>query len=358
MRQRSVRRHLILLFSVTLLLALATGAVAIGFPGGTFFDDDGNTHEGAIEAIADEGITKGCNPPQNTNYCPDDPVTRGQMAAFLVRALGYTDNGGGDLFSDDDGSTFEADIDKLGTAGVTRGCNPPANDRFCPDDLVTRGQMAAFLVRALGYIDDGGGDLFVDDNGSTFETDIDKLGTAGVTRGCNPPANDRFCPQDFVLRDQMASFLSRGLELSVSAPLDRVDSTNGPKVNMLEIAGGQGCDATSWVEQRTDVCSASASIAPGQPFYVEHGWGREDWSSESPAEQLAFISDSTRFDLFLNGQQLALFEEFLVENDQANKGFRFQFYGNLSQTTHRLVGEWVEDDFVELRVILDLDITP
>ena len=72
------------------------------------------------------------------------------LAAFLVRALGYTDDGGGDLFTDDDDSIFEADIDKLATAGVTRGCNPPVNDRFCPGSNVTKGPMAAFLHRALG----------------------------------------------------------------------------------------------------------------------------------------------------------------------------------------------------------------
>ncbi|MFP3915514.1 MAG: S-layer homology domain-containing protein, partial [Actinomycetota bacterium] len=83
-------------------------------------------------------------------FCPDDPVTRGQMAAFLVRALGYSAAGAGNLFGDDNGSVFEADIDRLATAGVTRGCNPPQNDRFCPDDPVTRGQMAAFLNRAMG----------------------------------------------------------------------------------------------------------------------------------------------------------------------------------------------------------------
>ncbi len=144
-------------------------------------------------------------------FCPDDFVTRGQMAAFLVRALGYTDNGGGDLFIDDDGHTFENDIDKLGTAGVTKGCNPPDNDRFCPDDRVTRGAMAAFLVRALGYTDNGGGNLFIDDDGSTFENDIDRLATAGVAKGCNPPVNDKFCPDDFVTRGQMAAFLHRAL---------------------------------------------------------------------------------------------------------------------------------------------------
>ena len=71
------------------------------------------------------------------------------MAAFLVRAMGYIDDGGGDLYTDDDDSVFEGDIDRLGTAGVTRGCNPPQNDRFCPKANVTRGQMAAFLHRAL-----------------------------------------------------------------------------------------------------------------------------------------------------------------------------------------------------------------
>jgi hypothetical protein len=115
-----------------------------------FTDDDGSIFEADIIWLAETGITKGCNPPDNTMFCPTDPVTRGQMAAFLVRALGYTDNGGGNLFTDDDGSVFENDIDKLGTAGVTKGCNPPDNTMFCPDAVVTREQMAAFLHRALG----------------------------------------------------------------------------------------------------------------------------------------------------------------------------------------------------------------
>jgi len=102
-----------------------------------------------IRWLADTGTTKGCNPPENTEFCPDALVSRAQMAAFLVRALGYTADGGGNLFTDDDTSIFESDIDKLATAGVTYGCNPPANDEFCPNQFVTRGQMAAFLYRAL-----------------------------------------------------------------------------------------------------------------------------------------------------------------------------------------------------------------
>ncbi len=52
-------------------------------------------------------------------------------------------------FRDDDGSVFESDISWLADTGITKGCNPPVNDRFCPDEAVTRGQMAAFLTRAL-----------------------------------------------------------------------------------------------------------------------------------------------------------------------------------------------------------------
>ena len=72
------------------------------------------------------------------------------MAAFLVRALSLPTVGGTYDFVDDNDSVFESDIERLAAAGVTAGCNPPANDRFCPDNSVTRGQMAAFLARALG----------------------------------------------------------------------------------------------------------------------------------------------------------------------------------------------------------------
>jgi hypothetical protein len=176
-----------------------------------FIDDDGHIFETAIEWLDAQGITSGCNPPLNNRFCPNDRVTRGQMAAFLVRALDYGTIGN-DYFIDDNGSIFENAINRLRTAEVTLGCNPPANNRYCPNDFVTRGQMAAFLVRALGYTDAGIGDWFVDDDSSVFESAIDKLRTAGVTLGCNPPVNNRYCPDDFVTRGQMAAFLKRALE--------------------------------------------------------------------------------------------------------------------------------------------------
>jgi 2-keto-3-deoxy-6-phosphogluconate aldolase len=132
------------------------------------------------------------------------------MAAFLTRALNLP-AAPTDYFTDDDTSIFEDDINRLAQSGITRGCNPPDNTNFCPEDTVTREQMAAFLVRGLVYTDNGGGDLFTDDDASIFEDDIDRLATAGVTRGCNPPANTHFCPTNTVTREQMAAFLHRAL---------------------------------------------------------------------------------------------------------------------------------------------------
>jgi hypothetical protein len=178
--------------------------------GGPFADvPSSHTFASDIAWLAKEGITKGCNPPSNTQYCPDGHVTRGQMAAFLVRALGLTKGGGTNRFTDDNGSVFETDINKIAKAGITQGCNPPSNTRFCPDSRVTRGQMAAFLVRALGLTKGGGTNRFIDDNGSVFETDINKIAKAGITKGCNPPSNTRFCPNSYVSRGQMAAFLRR-----------------------------------------------------------------------------------------------------------------------------------------------------
>ncbi|RLE26459.1 MAG: hypothetical protein DRJ50_00850 [Actinobacteria bacterium] len=175
-----------------------------------FIDIAGSVHYDSIVYIWEEGITKGCNPPTNSRFCPDSGVTRGQMAAFINRTLDLP-AATEDYFVDDDESVFEGDINRIAASGITMGCNPPDNDRFCPDSTITREQMAAFLVRAFGYTDAGEGDLFTDDDGSIFETDIDRLATAGITKGCNPPSNTRFCPSQTLTRAEMATFLYRAL---------------------------------------------------------------------------------------------------------------------------------------------------
>jgi subtilisin family serine protease len=163
-------------------------------PGSTFADD--------IMWAAAEGLTAGCT---TRSFCPDSFVTRAQMAAFLSRALDLPDTST-DAFDDDDGSVFEADINRLAAAGITAGCRV---NSYCPGEPVTRAQMAALLVRSFDLDAGGGSDVFVDDDGSIFEADIERLAAAGITRGCNPPAADRYCPEDPVTRAQLMAFLRR-----------------------------------------------------------------------------------------------------------------------------------------------------
>jgi len=174
-----------------------------------FSDIVGSVFTISINWIAGSGVTRGCNPPDNDEFCPTEPVTRGQMAAFLNRALDLpisSESG----FTDIEASPFVGDIEAIATAGITMGCNPPENDMYCPGRVVTRAEMAAFLNRAFD-LPSGSGSGFTDIAGSVFSDDIEALAVAGITRGCNPPDNDMYCPNEPVTREQMAAFLYRAM---------------------------------------------------------------------------------------------------------------------------------------------------
>jgi hypothetical protein len=184
-----------------------------GDDSGRFLDDDRSVHETSIDGIAELGITTGCNPPYRTNYCPKRSLSRAETATVLVRALDLPAADHPSGFVDIGGSVHAANIDALAAAGITKGCNPPANDRYCPSAPINRGEMATMLVRAFGMTAaDGYEAVFVDIASSVHAANIDVLASNRVTLGCNPPDNDRFCPHAQVTRAQSASFLLRALE--------------------------------------------------------------------------------------------------------------------------------------------------
>ncbi len=158
---------------------------------GTFTED--------IAWVKEQGIALGCNL-EGTLFCPDDLVIRGQMASFLSRALELP-KAGRDYFKDDGQNTHEDNIDRLAEAGISNGCG----DRiFCPDDYVSRGQTATFLVRAL-ELEPIPGDVFSDVSGP-HEPNINALAAAGITNGCD---ETRFCPKQPVTREEVAAFMHR-----------------------------------------------------------------------------------------------------------------------------------------------------
>jgi hypothetical protein len=174
----------------------------------------GSTHESAVDCITWWGVTLGAG----GRYAPAAGVTRGQMASFLARAVlnsGGTLPPAGDPFSDDDGTTHEQSIGRLAAAGLVQGTG---GGRFSPEALVTREQMATFLVRALrhrtGAAAPAGQDWFFDDTGSAHEANINAAATAGLASGNGFGA---YSPKAMVRRDQMGTFLARLLQSFVVA---------------------------------------------------------------------------------------------------------------------------------------------
>lgn len=164
-----------------------------------------NTHHDAIYAIRDAGVTEGCG---GGRYCPQESVTRGQMATFLVRALDLPLRPYQGTFSDVPAShTHARAIEALARAKVTGGCG---GDRYCPGDDVRRDQMASFLARAYRLSVPSDTAIFSDVHGGTHAPNIAAVAAAKITGGCG---GDRYCPGNDVRRDQMASFIARAMKL-------------------------------------------------------------------------------------------------------------------------------------------------
>ena len=190
--------------TTTTTLDVLGGAVAAppAYPVQSVFNDLGDSKlVGSIQWIYDEQITNGCS---QTRYCPVAPVTRGQMASFLARAMNLPP-ATTDYFTDDNGQMHEADINKIAEAGITGGCEP---NKFCRLQSVSRAQMAGFLLRALDLAP-ATKDYFTDDDNQTLESSINALAEAGITGGCS---SDRYCPRSAVSREQMAAFLLRAFK--------------------------------------------------------------------------------------------------------------------------------------------------
>ena len=169
-----------------------------------FIDDDGSIFEKDIEWLFAEGITFGC-PGAGPIYCPNNSVSRAQMASFLVRAFDLPAVTG-NRFSDVAG-VHTANINALAEADITLGCNP-GGTLYCPTEPVTRAQMGSFLARAL-ELTPIPGDVF-DDVAGIHEDNINAIAALEITKGCNP-GGTLFCPTNPVTRGQMAAFLHRAL---------------------------------------------------------------------------------------------------------------------------------------------------
>jgi M6 family metalloprotease-like protein len=191
---------------------------AVQISGGTFADVPGTYWAWSdIERVYKAGLTGGCG----TNplvYCPNNPVTRGQMAVFLLKGIygpAYTPPpASGTVFADVPAShPFAAWIERLFIEGISAGCG---NGNYCPSDSINRAQMAVFLLKArhgTAYVPPAVG---VSTGFSDVPTThwaaawIKQLAAEGITGGCSA---SNYCPEQPVTRAQMAVFLVRAFDL-------------------------------------------------------------------------------------------------------------------------------------------------
>lgn len=210
------------------------------WPASDWSDQPTIYYQSWVDRLAAAGVTGGCGSTvidlgvvtdfTYRYYCPENNVTRAEMAIFLLKSKyygqGYTPPPAvGTRFDDvipGDGILDWADdyIEELAVEGVTGGCSadPPL---YCPNARVTRAQMALFLLKAKygsGYsVPPASGTRFDDvipgDGILDWADDyIEELAAHGITGGCSasPPL---YCPSAFVTRGQMALFLVRTFDL-------------------------------------------------------------------------------------------------------------------------------------------------
>ena len=174
-----------------------------------------------IENLFHNGVTAGC---WEDSYCPDQPVTRAQMAVFLLKGEHGSAQAPPDcsstVFTDEPcpGGPFVDWVNQIASEGITAGCG---DGKYCPDDPVTRGQMAVLLLKG----EHGGSyapsacvaTVFIDVlcPGAQFVDWINQLASEGVTGGCG---DGKYCPDDPVNRGQMAVFLVKTFGLLLYGP--------------------------------------------------------------------------------------------------------------------------------------------
>jgi hypothetical protein len=172
-----------------------------------------------VETLLHVGVTAGCT---TATYCPDGSTTREQMAVFLLRARdggGYTPAPCTTApFPDVPcSSPFAPWIQDLVARGITAGCG---GGLYCPTSPVTREQMAVFLLKTLEGASFTPPPCttapFADvPCSSPFAPWVQELVARGVTAGCG---GGLYCPTDPVTRGQMAVFLTKNFDLTLYGP--------------------------------------------------------------------------------------------------------------------------------------------
>ena len=214
---------LVVVAMVAAVLGAAT-SVAVAQEGAPYSDVPPDTYYAEpVSTLAAAGVFVGTE--CDEGFCPGDDIDRATVAVWTVRILDGADPwpAASQRFGDVDAAhPHVAFIERLAALGVTKGCGD--GSVFCPDRTTTRAEMAAFLSRAFG-LDEGPDPGFSDvPSDAWYAASVAKLAASGITKGCE---DTMFCPDQPVTRAEMATFLARALELEPSEESSGSDDSIG-----------------------------------------------------------------------------------------------------------------------------------
>src|SRR5262249_5940079 len=109
----------------------------------TKFKDVPSSLRSGVDKTVAAGLFSGCS---TTRFCPDTAITRGRLAALIVKARHLTATGAGRYKDVPKTHKYAVAIERLRTAGLAITCG---SNLFCPDRKITRQETAAFLARVM-----------------------------------------------------------------------------------------------------------------------------------------------------------------------------------------------------------------
>ena len=198
--RRSTLAPATIIAALVFVTVLAVAATPVSAQTGGFSDVPGDTYYTEPVAALDQlGVLTDCEESGGSDgrsFCPRQPIDRKTMAVWVVRVLDGEDPdpSKGSRFADVDRYLprfWPPFIERMAELGVTTGCGGDGTN-FCPNDSVTRAQMAVFLTRAFS-LPDGPDPGFSDVSDQAWYYDqVAALAASGITKGCRD--GTVFCP--------------------------------------------------------------------------------------------------------------------------------------------------------------------
>jgi RHS repeat-associated protein len=302
-----------------------------------------------IEAIF-PGITAGCG---GGNYCPNDSITRGTMAVYLLlgkEGAGYTPPPcTTPMFADVPcSSPFAPWINELARRGITAGCG---GGKYCPQNAVTNAEMSVFLLATLlpGFTPPLSCPPFLDvDCASPFAKWIAEEARRGIMPGCG---GGLFCPTASTTRAKMAGMITRAFDIPV--PRDPHTSRNAhlaytqglltsvtangttygtlsyhPNLLVSQIAHGNGMTETQSNDpndmRRPAALSASGTFA---------AWSSGTYAYDGAGNVKAIGTSSFTYDKVSRLLSSSLFDGPSGGGNLKQQSYAFDAFGNLTSIT-------------------------